>query len=101
MTNKVGKDFVHPLSELETIDTAEGKKEVINTWAFASILWANALSNNENALGMVNELFTNKDEIPLFLSLSKAGNEAITRSAIAILAFALEDKIAETFESQK
>ena len=50
---------------------------------------------------MVNELFTNKDEIPLFLSLSKAGNEAITRSAIAILAFALEDKIAETFESQK
>jgi hypothetical protein len=31
--------FVHPLSSLETIDTDEGKKEVMNSWAFASMIW--------------------------------------------------------------
>ena len=34
------RDFIHPLSTLETIDTDEGKKEVINSWAFASIIWS-------------------------------------------------------------
>ena len=28
--------FVHPLSSVETIDTDEGQKEVMNSWAFAS-----------------------------------------------------------------
>jgi hypothetical protein len=44
------EDFVHPLSELETIDTEEGKKEVVNSWAFASMIWSTALAGNENAL---------------------------------------------------
>ncbi|MGB8688920.1 MAG: hypothetical protein WCD53_16500 [Microcoleus sp.] len=90
--------FVHPLSELETIQTEQGEKEVINCWAFASIIWSTALTGNKNALGIINELFTNKDEMQTFLKASKAGNHAITRSAIAFVAFALEDKIQESFE---
>jgi N-acetylglucosamine kinase-like BadF-type ATPase len=105
MTNS--QDFFHPLSTLETIDTAEGKKKVINSWAFASMIWSTALAGNEKALGIVNELFSNKDEIATFLSASKAGNEAATRGAlakpskrIAIIAFALDEKIAEAFEEK-
>ncbi|PSB52036.1 hypothetical protein C7B67_08485 [filamentous cyanobacterium Phorm 6] len=93
-------DFVHPLSALETIDTEEGKKQVINSWAFASILWSQALTGNQNALMMVNELFTNKDEMLTFIKDSQAGNNAAARSAIAIMAFALDEKIQEVFEAK-
>ena len=92
------KDFVHPLSALETIDTEEGKTEVINSWAFASVIWSTALAGNENALILVNEVFPDKSRIPLLILLSKQGDEAAIREAIAIIAFALDDKIKEAFE---
>ncbi|WP_445245339.1 hypothetical protein [Microcoleus sp. OTE_8_concoct_300] len=53
--------FVHPLSSLETIETDKGKKEVMNSWAFASMIWSSAVAGQTNALAIVNELFTNKD----------------------------------------
>ena len=90
--------FVHPLSTLETIDTEVGKKEVINSWAFASIIWSTALTGNKNALILVNEVFADKSRIPLLILLSKQGDEAAIREAIAIIAFALDDKIKEAFE---
>ena len=92
------KDFVHPLSALETIDTEEGKTEVINSWAFASVIWSTALTGNKNALILVNEVFAHKSRIPLLILLSKQGDEAAIREAIAIIAFALDDKIKEAFE---
>ncbi|MEG5043451.1 hypothetical protein [Microcoleus sp. B4-C1] len=92
--------FVHPLSSLETIDTDEGQKEVMNSWAFASMIWTSAVTGNTNALAIVNELFTNKDEIPTFLEASKAGNEAAIAGAIGIIAFAIDDKLAEAFEQK-
>ena len=90
--------FVHPLSALETIDTEEGKTEVINSWAFASVIWSTALTGNKNALILVNEVFAYKSRIPLLILLSKQGDEAAIREAIAIIAFALDDKIKEAFE---
>ncbi len=93
--------FVHPLSSLETIDTDEGKKEVMNSWAFASMVWSSAVAGQTNALTIVNELFTNKDEIPTFLEASQAGNEAAIAGASAIIAFAIDDKLAEAFEPNK
>ena len=93
--------FVHPLSSLETIDTDEGKKEVMNSWAFASMIWTSAVAGNANALAIANELFTNKDEIPTFLEASQAGNQAAIAGAIGIMAFAIGDKLAETFEKQQ
>lgn len=63
--------FVHPLSTLETVDTEVGKKEVINSWAFASMIWSTALTGNKNALILVNEVFADKSRIPLLILLSK------------------------------
>jgi hypothetical protein len=74
--------FVHPLSTLETVDTEVGKKEVINSWAFASMIWSSALAGNENALMMVNELFADKSQIPALILRSKQGDEAAVREAI-------------------
>ncbi len=92
------KYFVHPLSALETIDTEEGKTEVINSWAFASVIWSTVLTGHKNALILVNEVFPDKSRIPLLILQSKQGDEAATREAIAIIAFALDDKIKEAFE---
>ncbi len=92
------KHFVHPLSALETIDTDEGKKEVINSWAFASVIWSTVLVGEKSALILVNEVFPDKSKIPLLILLSKQGDEAAIREAIAIIAFALDDKIQEAFE---
>ena len=74
--------FVHPLSTLETVDTEVGKKEVINSWAFASMIWSSALAGNENALMMVNELFADKSQIPALILRSKQKDEAAVREAI-------------------
>ena len=93
--------FVHPLSSLETIDTDEGKKEVINSWAFASVIWSTALAGNANALILINEVFPDKSRIPLLLLRSKQGDETAIRDAIGIIAFALDDKLAEAFEPNK
>lgn len=95
------KDFVHPLSAIETIDTEEGKTEVINNWAFASVIWSTVLAGNKNALILVNEVFPDKSQIPLLILRSKQGDETATREAIAIIAFALDEKIQEAFESKK
>lgn len=95
------QDFIHPLSELETIQTEQGEKQVINSWAFASMLWLKAVESNKNALGMVNELFIDKDELEMLLKGSRKGNYQIIRSAIAKVAFALDEKIQEAFESPK
>ena len=92
------KGFVYPLSSLETIDTEEGKTEVINSWAFASVIWSTVLAGNKNALILVNEVFPDKSKISLLILLSKQGDEAAIREAIAIIAFALDDKIQEAFE---
>ncbi|MEG4576979.1 hypothetical protein QUA56_30560 [Microcoleus sp. N3A4] len=93
--------FVHPLSSLETLDTDEGKKEVINSWAFASVIWSTALDGNENALILINEVFPDKSRIPLLILRSKQGDEAAMRDAIGIIAFAIDDKLAEAFEPNK
>ncbi|MEG4424882.1 MULTISPECIES: hypothetical protein [unclassified Microcoleus] len=90
--------FIHPLSSLEIIDTDEGEKEVINNWAFASVIWSTALAGNANALILVNEVFPDKSRIPLLILRSKQGDEAAMRDAIGILAFAIESKLEETFE---
>ncbi|MEG4397096.1 MULTISPECIES: hypothetical protein [unclassified Microcoleus] len=92
--------FVHPLSSLETIDTDEGRKEVINSWAFASVIWSTALAGNENALILINEVFPDKSRIPLLLLRSKQGDETAIRDAIGIIAFAIDDKLTETFENK-
>jgi len=89
--------FVHPLSSLETVDTEEGKKEVINSWAFASIVWSAVLDGNSNAMTITQELFTDSSQIPLLISRSKQGDETAVRQALAILAFGLDEKIAEAF----
>jgi hypothetical protein len=57
-------------------------------------IWSKALDQDKDALTLVSELFVNKDEIPLFLETSKAGNNAMKTSAIAIIAFGIEDKLA-------
>lgn len=92
--------FVHPLSSLETIDTDEGKKEVINSWAFASVIWSTAVAGNENALILINEVFPDKSRIPLLLLRSKQGDETAMRDAIGIIAFAIDDKLTEAFEQK-
>ncbi len=92
------EDFVHPLSSLETVDTDEGKKEVINSWAFGSMIWSEVLKGNPNATGIAQGLFADKSKIPLLILRSKQGDETATREAIAIIAFALDDKIKEVFE---
>ncbi|MEG4458466.1 hypothetical protein [Microcoleus sp. N9_A1] len=98
MYNKEFQHYVHPLSSIEIVDTDEGKKEVINNWAFASVIWSTALAGNKNALILINEVFPDKSRIPLLLLRSKQGDEAAMRDAIAILAFAIDDKLAEAFE---
>ncbi|MEG4965760.1 hypothetical protein QUB11_03785 [Microcoleus sp. B6-A1] len=92
--------FVHPLSSLETIETDEGEKEVINSWAFASVIWSTALAGNENALILINQVFPDKSRIPLLILRSKQGDEAAMRDAIAIIAFAIDDKLTEAFEAK-
>jgi hypothetical protein len=94
------ESFVHPLSILETVDTEAGKKEVINSWAFASMVWSQVLSGNSKALGIAQELFADKSQIPLLILRSKQKDEAAIREAVGILAFAMDEKIAEAFENK-
>ncbi len=95
-------NFIHPLSILETIDTNDGKKEVINSWAFASMIWSEVLKNNHNARQIAKELFASvPDGQNRFLQLyfrSKQGDESAVREAVGILAFAVDEKIAEAFK---
>ena len=65
-----------------------------------SMIWTSAVTGNTNALAIATELFTNKHEIPTFLEASKAGNEAAIAGAIGIIAFAIDDKLAEAFEDK-
>jgi len=74
--------FVHPLSTLETVDTEVGKKEVINSWAFASMIWSEVLKGNQNATGIAQELFPDKSQIPALILRSKQKDEAAVREAI-------------------
>lgn len=99
MNNPEFQHYVHPLSTIQVIDTDEGKREVINNWAFASVIWSTALAGNANALIMVNEVFPDKSQIPLLILRSKQGDEAAMRDAIAILAFAIENKLDDAFEN--
>ncbi|MEG3840495.1 hypothetical protein [Microcoleus sp. herbarium14] len=94
------KNFIHPLSSIETIDTAEGKKEVMNSWAFASMIWSGVLDDKPPAIGIAQELFADKSQIPALILRSKQGDETATRKAIAFLVFALDEKLAETFEDK-
>ncbi|MEG5036212.1 hypothetical protein [Microcoleus sp. AT3-D2] len=101
MQNQEFQHYVHPLATIEVIDTEEGKKEVINNWAFASVIWSTALAGNANALIMVNEVFPDKSQIPVLILRSKQGDEAAMRDAIGILAFAIENKLEETLEEKE
>lgn len=99
------KNFIHPLSILETIDTTEGKKQVMNSWAFASMIWSGVLNEKPPALGIVQELFgsseenkSSSEEIARLIALSKKGDLTATRSAIALIAFALDEKLDEEFD---
>jgi len=93
---------IHPLSSLETIDTVEGKKEVMNSWAFASMIWSGVLSKNVSALGIAQELFGSSEEnqshLDKLMIRSKKGDETATREAIVFIAFALDEKLEEAFE---
>jgi len=94
--------FVHPLSTLETVITEEDdSKQVMNSWAFASVIWASAVNGNLQALKIANELFTDKNRFTRIFQDSKTGSESATREAIVIIAFALDEKIAEAFNLQK
>jgi hypothetical protein len=94
------KQFIHPLSSLEIIDTDQGKKEVMNSWAFASVIWSTVLAGNKNGLILVNEVFPDKSQIPLLILRSKQGDETATREAIGIIAFAIDQKLEEAFENK-
>lgn len=93
-------DFIHPLSTIETIVVNEGEKQVMNSWAFASMIWSKVLAGNKNALGIANELFTDKSQIAVLLLASKNGNQKATLSAVNTLAFAIDEKLAEAFEPE-
>jgi hypothetical protein len=97
-------DYVHPLSSTEIIETEDGKKEVINSWAFASMVWSAVLRNNTNALQIAKELFnTIPNGKSKFLSLSVRSacrDEGAIREAIAILATAMDEKIGQAFENK-
>lgn len=96
------KNFIHPLSLLETIDTTEGKKEVMNSWAFASMIWSGVLNEKPPALGIAQELFgsseENKSHLARLIALSKKGDVRAARTAIALMAFALDEKLDEEFD---
>jgi hypothetical protein len=94
-------NFIHPLSVIETISTEQGDKQVMNTWAFASMIWSTAITDNENALKIAEELFANKQKLEKFLRASKAGNQSMTLTAVNILAFALDEKLDETFNPKQ
>lgn len=87
----------HPLSNFETIQTEDGPKETMNSWAFASIIWAEVKENNPNARKMALELFSNSNNSQLD-SLLMQNNEAADRQAIAILATAIEEKAEQGFQ---
>ncbi len=94
-------DYIHPLSSTEIIETENGKKEVMNSWAFASMIWAAVIKNNTNAQQIAKELFSSiPDGKSKFLSLSVRSacrDEGAIREAIAILATAMDEKNGEAF----
>lgn len=94
------ESFVHPLSITEIIDTEQGKKEVINSWAFASTIWSEVLKGNSRALNIAQPLFTDSSQIPLLIIRSKQGDETAVREAIAVIALAIEDQLAEAFDNK-
>ncbi|MEG4084665.1 hypothetical protein [Microcoleus sp. POL10_C6] len=93
--------FVHPLSSVETIDTDEGQKQVMNNWAFASMIWTATIAGNINAIAMATELFTDQEQFYVLVTGSKAGNQAAIATAIALLAFAIDDKLEQAFLNQQ
>ena len=76
------------------VEIKKSQTEEVTLWQLASKIWSKALNQNQEALTLVSELFVNKDEIPLFLETSKAGNNEMKVGAIAILAFGIKDKLA-------
>lgn len=96
------KNFIHPLSSIETIDTVDGKKEVMNSWAFASMIWSGVLNEKPPALSIAQELFgsseENKSHFVRLIALTKKGDVNATRTAIALMAFALDEKLEESFD---
>ena len=91
------EDF-HPLSVVETIETEVGKRDVMNSWAFASVIWLATVDGNNNANQIVNSLFgLNQQQFSELLSRSKKGDKAAIRQAIAILATAIEEKAEQAF----
>lgn len=75
------------------VEIEKSQTEKMTLWQLASKIWSKALEQNQDALTLVSELFVNKDEIPLFLETSKAGDSVMKTSAIAILAFGIQDKL--------
>jgi hypothetical protein len=98
------KAFIHPLSSLETIETEDGKKKVINSWAFASMIWTAVLGKNNNAQCISESLFSSipdgQDKLFSLYSRSQQGDNAAIREAIAILAIAMDEKIGKAFEEK-
>ncbi|MGB7709279.1 MAG: hypothetical protein WBL95_07020 [Microcoleus sp.] len=113
-SRKLKQEALKFMSDLNAIDPRISE-EIENPsssksmdWAIASIVWENALVGNEKALAMVDELFVNKDEIQMFLEVSKKEQsnlkqppktKTITISAIAIIVFGLQDKRKELEEN--
>ncbi len=92
--------FVHPLEVIETIETDQSTKEVINSWGFGSMVWVAAIDNNSNAMAIIKELFPDQTQILSLVSRSQKGDEAAIREAIALPAFTLEEKLDAAFEKQ-
>ena len=90
--------FIHPLSVLETITTEEGEKEVINSWAFASLIWSEVLNAGVNSGAIAKELFSDEERFLKLYFRSCLGDEAALREAVAVLASAIDEKLAQAFE---
>ncbi|HSN66084.1 MAG TPA: hypothetical protein VLS94_05560 [Fusibacter sp.] len=94
------QNFIHPLSSIETIDTTVSKKQVMNSWAFASMIWSGVLNEKPPALGIIQELFGSSElaKLTSLMTLSKKGDVSAARTAIALIAFAIDEKLDEAFD---
>lgn len=86
------QNFIHPLSSIETIDTTVSKKQVM--------IWSGVLNEKPPALGIIQELFGSSElaKLTSLMTLSKKGDVSAARTAIALIAFAIDEKLDEAFD---
>jgi hypothetical protein len=84
-------NFVHPLSEVDKVKIDGEELEVINLWAFATLIWQEVLGKNSKGLEIANSLI-GADKVTALLCRCLQGDKAAQREALAALAFSLEEK---------